>query len=479
MRTQSLVYSLCLTAAVTFLSPSLRVGLAYAVPNDFDGDGISDVTSVKTASAKQLVWSARLSSTQQISELGTLGSSDDMIAMAPWLGVGSQIGVASLNKSTGELVWKILGADGGLLEKTFGQKGDLAVSGGDFNGDGTADAIVVRLKDGRALWQVLYNPFTDSESKPTSFAFGQSGDRVFFARADGTAQDWIGVLGKGAGRNSQARMRNLVTGEVRTFTRLPPFASTGDRPRPFAVRQSSGQDLVGFNVVKNGATAVRVFSLSGVEVGNAAFEGDGDAVVGDFNDAPGFELSFQSSSEAGVFSPVNGEIRQSVALDGTLVDEINIKTVGGFQGAVGGTSPASPTDTTVPGGAVGKCSKVIPMPGSYIYKTRGSDHFTDIRRTTIGLILKLGAPGPYPSSCVQVMASNGTVITQLGLYAKGAGWAARYYSGIGCGAATPVGGSAVANLARSASGSSAIIFNMDGTCYGPVDATQCANSASC
>ena len=479
MRIHSWIVPLCQTLAIAGLSLSLHVGLAYAVPNDFDGDGISDVTAVKPGAGKQLVWSARLSSTQQISELGTVGTSDDVIAMASWLGVGSQIGVAALNRSTDEVVWKIVAADGSRPERTFGQKGDLVVSGGDFNGDGIADAIVVRLKDGKAIWQVLYNPFTDPESKPTSFAFGQSGDRVFFARADGTPQDWIGVLRKGAGRNSQARMRNLVTGEVRTFTRLPAFASTGDRPRPFAVRQASGQDLVGFNVLKNGTTAVRVFSLSGIEVGNASFEGDGEGVVGDFNDAPGFELSFQSASEAGVFSPTNGEIRQSVALDGTLVDEINIKTVGGVQSSVAGGAPPSGTETTVPGGAVGKCTKLISMPSSYIYKTRGSDHFTDIRRNTIGLILKTGAPGPYPSSCVQVMAANGKVITQLGLYAKGAGWAARYYSGIGCGAATPVGGSAVAILARSASGSSAIIFNMDGTCYGPVEATQCANSSSC
>lgn len=118
------------------------------------------------------------------------------------------------------------------------------------------------------------------------------------------------------------------------------------------------------------------------------------------------------------------------------------------------------------------------FPGSFIYKTVGSSHFSDVRRNTIGLILRYGAPGPYPS-CVSVEDSSGKVVAKMGLYARGAGWAARYYAGIGCGSGTPLNGSAIAARAKRNTGKTTINLDFGNRCYGPIEANRCIGSSQC
>lgn len=124
------------------------------------------------------------------------------------------------------------------------------------------------------------------------------------------------------------------------------------------------------------------------------------------------------------------------------------------------------------------CSSVKSFPGSHIYKTIGSHHFTDIRRNTVGLILKIGASGPFPS-CVSALDKEGKEVAKLGLYARGAGWAARYYAGIGCGSRTALNGNAIGSKARKNTGSTNIYMDFGSTCYGPIDATRCIGSSQC
>jgi hypothetical protein len=396
--------------------------------------------------------------------------------MGQWLPGGTQIGVVSLNEST--LTWSILDSNGNRIDRTFGKKGDLAIAGGDFDGDGISDAAVARIEDGKVKWQVAYGLFNTATVQPVNFNFGSPGDRIFYARAEDSSVDWIGVMRKGAGRSSAARLKNLVTNQIRQYTRMPSFAGTGTRPRAFPVRQTGAADLLGFQVPKSNGTEIRVFTLSGVEVGSALFEGKGDAVAGEYTvSAAGFEVVFQSTAEAGAFNASSGEVNQFTPVGGVLVDEININTMGA---AVQNPSsdPGSGNEGGGSGGAVANCSSVVPLPGSHIYKTHGSQHFTDVRRNTIGVVLKVGARGPFPG-CVQAVDRSGRVIANLGLYSKGAGWAARYYAGIGCGASTPLNGTAVASRARSNTGSSSIYLNFGGVCYGPIEATQCYNSISC
>jgi hypothetical protein len=447
-----------------------------AVPNDFDQDGVSDLTRVEVQADDSLTWKAVLSASGTTSTLGTLGKRGDHVAMAQWLGSGTQIGVVSESTTDDTIVWTVVNSSGALVQFSLGKKGDLVVAGADFNGNGIADAAVVRLVGGQAIWQIALDPLVSTSPETQEVTFGKRGDRVFFARADNSANDWLGVIGKGSRGRSLARMRNLVTGEVRRFTRLPKLVSQGTRPRAFPIRQVSGPDLLGFQVTRGASTQLTVTAFSGARAYNTTFVGNGISVVGDFNSGPGYEIAYQSSDESVVANPASGEERENTFLDGIAVDEINLNTVGqasGDDSSSGGSGGGEPS-----GGFVSQCSSIVAWPGSHIYKTIGSEHFFDVRRNTIGIVVKPGGRGPFPS-CAQAVDTSGTVVAQLGLYARGAGWEARYYAGVGCGTGTPFNGASVAAKARANTGSPRVYMNFGGVCYGPIDAGVCVGSKQC
>lgn len=124
------------------------------------------------------------------------------------------------------------------------------------------------------------------------------------------------------------------------------------------------------------------------------------------------------------------------------------------------------------------CSRVQGLPGGFIYKTIGSHHFTDIRRNTIGLIAVPGTNMSWPS-CIRVLDSAGEKIGSLSLYARGDGWAARYYAGVGCASSEPYNGEAIAARARRNTRSENIYFDFGSTCFGPVEADECIRSKAC
>ncbi len=449
-----------------------------AVPNDFDGDGISDRTWVQIESDESLTWNAQLSASQTQIGLGSLGKAGDAITMAQWLPEGTHIGVASLNSSTHEIEWSIRDAGGNIRTKVLGKEGDLVVSGADFDGNGLADAAVVRLENKKAQWTVLFDFFATETPVQKKFQFGSAGDRVFYARAkNGSAVDWIGVTRTGAKAKTRARMMDINSGAVKQFSRLPKFASRGSRPRPFPVRRSAGTDLIGFSVGSGGKTSVKVFNLAGRAVSSSVFLGTGTSVVGEFLQEPGYEVVYESGDFATILNPRDRGSTETVPLGGIPVDEVNINTLGQQSTVPDPTStPTSGGDSS--NGTPAQCSSFARMPRTHIYKTTGSKHFSDVRARTIGLILKPGASGPFPS-CIEAIDMRGNVVAKLGLYATGAGWAARYYAGIRCAKSTPYGGAQIAARALQSSGSSKIYLKVGGVCYGPFEANKCINSTSC
>jgi hypothetical protein len=471
--------AISLATCVSFIPASLA-----AVPNDFDGDGISDRTWVQIESDKTLTWGAHLSSSQTQTNLGSLGRSGDAITMAQWLTGGTQIGVASLNSTTNQIEWSIRDSSGVVKTKLLGQKGDLVVSGADFNGNGLADAAVVRLVNKKATWVVMLDFFAVEAPTEKTFQFGDAGDRVFYARAEtGSAVDWIGITRTGTNSKTLARMMDINSGAIKQFSRLPKFASEGTRPRPFPVRQASGTDLLGFSVGSGGKTSVRVFSLEGGAVASNVFDGLGISTVGEFLQGAGYEVAYEASDNAGILNPRAIDITETVPYGGVPVDEINVNSLGLEVAAPAPTSTPTSGGDESGGGSVGgdlsaKCGKIVKWPGSHIYKTFGSKHFSDIRRKTIGVIIKSGGSGPFPS-CIDAIDQNGNSVAKLGLYAMGGGWAARYYAGIRCAKSTPYGGAQVASRAQSSSGSSKIYMKFNNVCYGPIEANKCANSTSC
>jgi hypothetical protein len=465
--------------SIGLLGCLMFVSNAYAaVPNDFDGDGVSDRAWIQIESDNSLTWLAQLSASQTQMALGTLGKAGDVVTMAQWLAGGTQIGVASLNSTTHEIEWSIRDSSGNVSTKVFGKKGDLVVSGADFNGNGLADAAVVRLENKKAQWVVSFDLFASQAPVEKNFQFGDAGDRVFYARAEsGSAVDWIGLTRTGSNSKTLARMMDINSGAVKQFSRLPKLASQGNRPRPFPIRQSSGTDLIGFSVGSGGKTSVKVFNLEGGAVSSSVFSGTGTTVVGEFVQGPGYEVLYESGEYATILNPRAIDLTETIALGGVPVDEININSLG--LAAATPTPSATPSRDGAPSaGTPAQCAKFVKLPSTHIYKTFGSKHFSDIRRKTIGLILKSGAAGPFPS-CIDAIDGNGQVVSKLGLYAVGGGWGARYYAGIRCAKSTPYGGAEVASRAIQSSGSSKIYMKFGGVCYGPFEANRCVNSSSC
>lgn len=128
------------------------------------------------------------------------------------------------------------------------------------------------------------------------------------------------------------------------------------------------------------------------------------------------------------------------------------------------------------GSLAGACKSVRAWPSQFIYKTIGSSHFHDVRRNTIGLIMKYGASFPR-TGCIDVVAQNGAKVGDLGYYSSGGGWYARYYGGWGCG--DVINGNGLAARARATAGSSTVYMRLGTVCYGPVDASRCVGSKQC
>jgi hypothetical protein len=252
------------------------------------------------------------------------------------------------------------------------------------------------------------------------------------------------------------------------------MAVQGSRPRAFAIRQEQGADLVAFQTTVGGNSRLSIFSLDGARVASTDIAGSGIAVVGEFTAGSGYEINFQGASESVVVSPSPLQVSETSYVGGVAADEININVVGTAP------NPDPPSDGGGDSGSVASCSSTLGWPSGHIYKTIGSTHFSpgDVRRNTIGVVIKPGGRGPFPS-CIRAVDTSGKVVAQLGLYSRNDGWAARYYAGVGCGTGTPFNGSAVASRARSNTGSSQIYLNFDGMCYGPIDASTCVGSSQC
>jgi hypothetical protein len=84
---------------------AVQVESSWAVPVDFDGDGISDLTT-SSPLGKQLQWKTRHSSTQQEVDLGVFGGVEDLPVPGPWLRNGTQLGVVSLERNA--VIWSVL-----------------------------------------------------------------------------------------------------------------------------------------------------------------------------------------------------------------------------------------------------------------------------------------------------------------------------------------------------------------------------------
>ncbi|HMO02313.1 MAG TPA: hypothetical protein PKD37_06340 [Oligoflexia bacterium] len=476
-----------LTKNILFLSLALivlsRADCAIAQPViDLNGDGISDFLFVKINPNNTLSWLFNVPAGQE-THLADFGDNGDHLAPAAWAGAkgGLHLGLVRVASGSNKITWFIRNLQGATSQFDFGSAGDTVLAGGDFDGDGFPDAAVAKLSNNTVRWRALINPFSlgSRASRSRQFQFGGQGSRVFYAKPVAGARDWFCVIRQLAVNGRQVARwscRNL-SGSVRNGN-LPRSLVTGQRPRPMPVRLASGADLMAFHFKGSGGDRIDFYNFNGRRVARRVFGTNGTLIKGDYLADQGEEVAYVGNNTATIFNPTTGNFLEVPLVTSAQVpvDEVNINQVG--------SNSPSPQPTPGGGGGTpppvsgGSCKSVTPLPSTAIYKKIGSHHFTDVRRNTIGLIFVPGARGPFPS-CINVQATNGTVVAKMHLYARGGGWAARYYAGIGCGSSTPFNGNAVASRARAASGNQNVLFNFGSVCYGPIDPTRCIRSRGC
>ena len=315
------------------------------VQNDFDGDGLSDITYY-TLSGSALVWQATgsQSGAEELNE--TFGASGDTPIMAHWLSTEAAApAVVHIDTDGKTLVWKVLD-DKRIESKSFGRAGDYVIAGCDFDGDGIADAAIMRVVKKRLRWTVKLNLFAagDGTTQTKRFLFGSKNDRIFFARPEGD-RCWPGIFGRGSKKKARAQFRDVLSRARLTFNVFPRRLARGVRPRPIAVRSGEGADMLAFVTNDGVDTTVSVYALDGMFVDNPTFSGLGQVIVGDYLADEGEEVVFQSGTGRKIYNPLSETIEEVTESGLNLLDEITIERVG--------TAPtpsptASPTATATP-----------------------------------------------------------------------------------------------------------------------------------
>jgi len=323
-----------------------------SIQNDFDGDGLSDLTLISIQSDGSLSWQALYSSGNTLTSLGNLGQNGDHIVLARWTSPSSpQIGVISVAGNGEDVIWSILSSGSQTREVTLGKKSGIFVSGADFDNSGLADAAVASKAPGGLSWEVVMDPFKTNSTAGESvkFKFGSAKRQFFFFNPFGQG-DWLAFFRPLAnGRESMLHMRNPVTKQVMRV-RTKRINENSLRPQPVA--QSTGVDLIAIATRRKTSTLLKFMDAEGRGVGQRKFVETGNIVVGNLRSAAGEEIAVQGQFNFVVFNPAVGELSNLALQTGIPVDEINVNQ---FEGSV------TPNPTPPPSGV---CTAQDPSDGA-------------------------------------------------------------------------------------------------------------------
>ena len=305
---------------------------AFAAPHDFDGDGVSDISIVSIQNGGTLQWRNFLvgSSSSEIAA-ESFGEAGNNLINAPWTSTTtSQIGIVSQD-AEGNIVWKL--ADGTANEtqgKTFGIKKNFVMSGGDFNGNGFADAAIVRGSTfiiqtdffANIAQQVKRSKRAKIAATELRMSLKRKGDIPFFASPDGTS-DWIAVLREVKRVPGEYRviLRDPVSGQRRSVK----LGLVNGSKAPLPVRRTTGGDYLAFSSVSDGRTTLSFKDMTGATVSSFTVDGDGEILVGEYSlQHTGYEVAVQGDDVFTVVSPDAGPLGTINPPEGIAVDHVNI-----------------------------------------------------------------------------------------------------------------------------------------------------------
>ncbi|MDC0357178.1 hypothetical protein OAO01_00050 [Oligoflexia bacterium] len=463
----------CLLCLGSFLL--LGSTVVFAADFNVDADGKSDLIIVKVLSDQTLNWSCQSSgsSFSDNLQLTVLGESGDHLIPAHWTTSDTaEVGIISLNQKQ-KVVWKIEQVTGKTKKITFGKKGDVLVSGGDYNGNGLSGAAKISAT-GEAL--IFADPFAGGSKSKISFdkKYVKKGKVLFFSRSG--SHDDLGIAhSKRVAKKSYKT--TLVAKDIygaETEVRLKRLKNKIKEALPVA--GADGIDNIAVVYSADKKLAVEVYNLSGKRLHRKLVARGSTIVVGNFLDKAGEEIGVYKKKKLTAYNPLGGKSSKFAALpNGIAADHINVNSFGkssptntGGGGSGGGGSTTAPA----PGSLTAACPNGIKAVSSgFLWKDDADHKLGPPRAGKPVLLFQNDKPG---FSSVEIIASNGDPVCSAGHKAPSSGHegvncnSAHYYVGWsgGCGKS----GGEIAKAAKAAAGKTSVYVKIKGgRCIGPIN----------
>lgn len=326
------------------LNTLTTVPSAAASGADYDGNGFSEIPILVPGGSGRLAWKlfdpASGATTTFLPSFGKLG---DGLIIANWLYPKvTSAGVLSTPNaaSKGRMVWTIrtnvISKKGRVTitaikqhQKFLGRPGETIVTGGDFDGDGISDAVVLANRGtGFYKWGLRANFFLASYNPGLNvnrayFDFGSLGrDIPFYLNPDGKS-DWFAVL-----RRSGSRYTILMTQPFTRETRTIDVGSLEDSSHPpIPLQQDDGSDYLVFWSTSGRNTDLVVKKLDGKTVYTTSIPIAGTVTVGNYGPGSGEEIAVSAEGRFFTINPITARVVETAGPVGISADAININVL--------------------------------------------------------------------------------------------------------------------------------------------------------
>lgn len=304
-------------AAFLFSSFAIPLSSNAAPICDFNRDGMSEIAFVKMNKSGNYDWKSfdpRTGRTQSI--LNNFGNSSSILIPGNWFEPG-RAAAAIVNKPSGavkpnglltEAVWMAKSRDyagGSTRVRNLGRLGDIVILGGDFDGNGIADSLL--LKQTTKQLGLRINYFLSSyngDNLGRERAYRTLGspfkDPNFFFSPDGSI-DYLAVLQRGSnGTNSVLKLRPFTNSPQSFSIGALPGGSVGPLPLKQGPRKA---DLLVFYARRGENTLLTVKTVNGKKVLSKIFPGNGAVTVGDYFEDRGWEIAVQDGDSFTFINP--------------------------------------------------------------------------------------------------------------------------------------------------------------------------------
>ena len=279
---------------------------------DFNGDGMSEIAFVNVNKQGTYDWSTFDPRTGKLTALiNGFGGASSKLIPGNWFQSGRAV-AAIVDPVTpginGRAKWIAKSLDyagGATVTRSLGRPGDIIIQGGDYDGNGITDSLILKRTTGKLGLRVNYFLSSyngDNLGKERLYkALGAPfKDPNFFFSPDGQT-DYLAVLKTGAGGYHSAL-------QLKPFTDKPTSFGIGTLPGgskgPLPLKQGPGkEDSLVFYAPRNGRIQLTVKSLQGATIYSKSLTGNGAVSVGDYLNERGWEIAVQSGKSFTIINP--------------------------------------------------------------------------------------------------------------------------------------------------------------------------------